>query len=239
MRDEQPIKSWRVVQPMQIKNTLLVAESIRAILDRNGIIPEDVAQLGCGSGALLITLEKVLKEADRLTGYESHRLASNASKAFATERLRFLQRDITRLGDHAWYDLLLVINVLERMDDYELFLDRIRVKGRNTLFLIPLVPKSGERVIPAKNPPIHYFEESKILSDIEDSGFGIIDKMYLHLGPNNWRISDNFAHRVKLMVKSVLPKYARRHFQHSMLLLAKNGQGPIRKIISENWPPKA
>lgn len=229
MRHELPIKSWRVVQPMQVKNTLLIAESIREILDRNKIIPEDVAQLGCGSGALLITLEKLLVEADRLTGYESHRLASDASKPFMTDRLRFLHRDFTRLGDHAWYDLLLVINVLEHLDNYDEFLDRIRVKGRNTLFLIPLVPRFGKISTSPKNPPKHFFEESFILQTIEDAGYGIQDKMYVHLGPNNWRTSENMVHKLRKIVARIAPRYARQHYPHSLLLLVKNGEHLIKR----------
>ena len=162
------------------------AREILKLLDR---IPEPVfkiAELGCGSGQILVELSNTLPVQTRFFGFDTSSDALAIAKTRETERIRIEQTDLTRETEEVYFfDVLLVIDVLEHLDNYFQFLDGIVKKGKYTIFHIPLdmsiwslfrekmLIESKERI-----GHIHNFTEDFIKSVLADHGFAILFQSY-------------------------------------------------------------
>ena len=156
---------------------------IADLLKRNAIVPESVAEIGFGSGEILVGLQALYPQA-RFAGYEvspqAYQLAQAKSKPGLTFHLEDLAANTTDV-----FDLLLVIDIFEHVDDYLGFIKRIRGKGGLTLFHIPLDlsiqmllrPKLFTE-IREKLGHIHYFSKQTALDTVSSCGYEILDWQY-------------------------------------------------------------
>ena len=112
------------------------AEQIAAMLERNTIIPKAIGEIGCGAGEILVELQRRYPHA-RLKGYDISPQAIEICRDKANETLSFEFADLTKSRD-VQFDLLLVIDVLEHVDDYPGFLSSIRDLSDVKVFHIPL-----------------------------------------------------------------------------------------------------
>ena len=99
--------------------------------------------------------------------------------------LKFELKDITKSDDKSFFDVLLVIDVIEHLSNYFSFLESISKKSKYTIFHIPLdmfvwslfreqmLIESKKRV-----GHIHNFTEDFILSVLNDYGYKIVSKQY-------------------------------------------------------------
>jgi predicted TPR repeat methyltransferase len=161
------------------------ADKILKILNRNHINYKSVCEIGCGSGEILVQLASKLDEQIHFCGFDISKDAIEIAEKKQTDRLKFELKDITDENDSQFFDLVLVIDVIEHIDNYFNFLEKISSKGKYTLFHIPLdlclwtlfrekmLIESKERV-----GHIHNFTEDFIVSILNDKGFSVIDKMY-------------------------------------------------------------
>jgi predicted TPR repeat methyltransferase len=159
------------------------AEQIAAILERNAIVPETIGEIGCGAGGILVELQRRYPRA-RLKGYDISPQAIGICREKANETLSFELADLTKSRD-ARFDLLLVIDVLEHVDDYPGFLASIRDLSEIKVFHIPLdmtiinvmfkdfILKQRRTV-----GHIHYFMKDTALVALEESGYEIVDWCY-------------------------------------------------------------
>jgi SAM-dependent methyltransferase len=215
------------------EDAVFKAGYIKTLLERNRLIPEDIAELGSGSGALLATLQKLLPDADRFTGYEISTDALAMAAPLANDQLRFLHRDITDLGDHAWYDLLLVIDVLEHLENYIHFLRSIRKKGRYTIFHIPLDLCTWslfreEMLLEQRQKVghIHLFTEDFIKEAIKSAGFDLIDQLYTPPTFEHLSTKQKFINQCRNALFRVAPRFTTKSLGgYSIMLLTKNGDG--------------
>ena len=203
-------------------------EAITRILKRNNISFKTAAEAGCGSGEILVQLEKQFPSAEHLYGFDISNDALAISIKKQTEKIRFENADITRLNVH--YDLLLVIDVLEHIPDYFKFLEGIQDKSKYTVFHIPLDMSlwslfREKMLIESKSRVghIHAFTEEFILDILEDHGFEIIDKIYtpptfLHHSLKQ-KITHGFRSLLFLMNKKLASKTIGGY---SIMVLAKN-----------------
>lgn len=95
-----------------------------------------VCEIGCGAGAILGALQQILPESTVFTGYEISPQAYAMTSAFANERCRFVLGDA--FSDAESFDLVLVMDVVEHVEDCFAFLRNARSKGRFKLYHIPL-----------------------------------------------------------------------------------------------------
>lgn len=163
------------------------AGKIIELLKRNPDVPhKTVCEVGCGSGEVLVQLSSGLKDVTHFYGFDISKDAMSIAKQKETATLTFELKDFTQSKDNNSYDLILVLDVIEHVEDYFKFLRSIAAKSRYTIFQIPLdicvwtlfreniLLESKERV-----GHIHNFTEDVILSILADNGFRILDKMYL------------------------------------------------------------
>jgi len=102
----------------------------------------------------------------------------------ANERLHFKLADI-RQEPEVFFDLVLVLDVLEHLEDYFSLLRDLKLKGRHKLFHIPL-EISVQGVLRGKiflrnrdlHGHLHYFTKETALRTLEDVGYEVLDYSY-------------------------------------------------------------
>jgi SAM-dependent methyltransferase len=172
------------------------ANHIATLLDRHGIVPQTVCEIGCGAGEILRELSTRLDPSTRFTGYEispnAYRLCSRKSNARLAFRLANL------LEEEQSFDVVMAIDVFEHVEDYFGFLRKLRTKGRYKIFHIPL-ELSALQVMRARPllearrsvGHIHHFSRETALATLEDCGYKVRDHLYTSgrtdLGGLGWK----------------------------------------------------
>ena len=88
-------------------------------------------------------------------------------------------------GTHTFFDLLLMLDVFEHVEDYIGLVRVVRSKARQKLFHIPLdlscqavVRKRGLLLRRERHAHLHYFTKETALCTLTDVGYKIIDWFY-------------------------------------------------------------
>jgi predicted TPR repeat methyltransferase len=161
------------------------ATKITTLLQKNALSPETVAEIGCGSGEILVQLSTLLPTVRSFKGYDISQDAIALAKNKENERIHFEVKDLSEEKENAQVDLLLVIDVIEHIEDYFRFLRGLRGKSSYIVFHIPLdlciwtlfreqmLIESKERV-----GHIHNFTEKFVLSILKDQGFEVADHFF-------------------------------------------------------------
>lgn len=159
------------------------ARQIETILRKNAIAFERACEVGCGTGEILFNLAKAFPAA-RFHGYEISPHAYQRAKYKEKGSVSFTFGDFIAEGASD-YDLLLVADVIEHVEDYIAFIKALRGKGRYKIFHIPLdlsvqsvlrgwpITKLRENV-----GHLHYFFKDTALATLVDCGYRIIDHAY-------------------------------------------------------------
>lgn len=160
------------------------AQHILRMVDRNSLTPKTVCEVGCGAGEILNQLYQQMPADVTFSGYDISPQAHELSKQKEQDRLHFHLKDLLDEKD-TLFDLLLVIDVFEHVEDYIGFLKGIRTKAAYKMFHIPL-DISVQRVLLSKPilkrrreiGHIHYFTKETALATLVDTGYEIIDHFY-------------------------------------------------------------
>ena len=160
------------------------AKNIIQMMERNNIEPKTICEIGCGAGEILKQLQYNMKKDCIFYGYEISPEAFELCKKKSNERLHFAVKDILQEKD-VFFDMILLIDLIEHMEDYYSFLRGIKQKGQYKMFHIPLdlsvqsllrysqIMKKRELV-----GHIHYFTKEIALQILQDTGYKIIDWFY-------------------------------------------------------------
>ena len=100
-----------------------------------------VCEIGCGAGAILSELQKLMPQETIFKGYEISPQAHAISKRFENARCRYVLGDA--FADSDRFDLVLLMDVIEHVEDCFDFLRKARQKGRYTIAHIPLTHASA------------------------------------------------------------------------------------------------
>jgi len=160
------------------------AQQIMRSLNKNHLMPRTICEVGCGAGEVLKQLEGYMDQECRFWGYEISPLAFELSQSRANERLRFQLADIRQEKD-ASFDLLLILDVVEHLEDYFSFLRDIKLKSRYKIFHIPL-DLSVQTILRRKAllkvrsiyGHLHYFTKEIAIQALQDSDYKILDVFY-------------------------------------------------------------
>lgn len=160
------------------------ARWIKSLLDDHRIKPGTVCEVGCGAGEILAQLQKTSDPGTMFIGYDIAPDASAINQAKQNEGLRFTGEDFLKCTTEM-FDLLLLIDVFEHVEDYIGFLRKLRSRARQFVFHIPLDlhVSSLVRVRPLLNVResvghLHYFTRETALATLADAGFKIIDERF-------------------------------------------------------------
>ncbi len=163
------------------------AEQVAKLMERNGIRPVSICDVGCGSGGVLSRLRAQLPHRTRLVGYEP------SPEAFGLASSR---QGLTVVNGAPWcddehFDLMLVMDVFEHVEDYLGFLRRLRAKADRAILHIPLemTVQSVLRMDPLLDSRrsvghLHYFSRETALATLVDAGYVIEEEVFTASGLN-------------------------------------------------------
>ncbi len=206
------------------------ARNIINLLNRNKLKPSTICEIGCGSGEILRHLSMALGDKVMLHGYEISPQAFEICRTKETQNLKFYLKDLLETKK-TMFDVVMVIDILEHVENYFDFLRKIRTKGKYKIFHIPL-DLSVQTVL--RSSPIlksrasighiHYFTKETALATLKDTGYRVIDYFYtkdfLKLPNLGWKT--NLLKLPRELLFSINQDLAVRIFgRFSLLVLAR------------------
>jgi SAM-dependent methyltransferase len=157
---------------------------ILQMLRKNRLQPKTICEVGCGAGEVLKLLQERMGGACRFWGYDISPQALAMCESKANKKLQFKLADISR-EDDSYFDLLLVLDVIEHVEDYLGFLGGIRPKSDLKIFHFPLdlsvqalVRQRGLLNRRELYRHLHYFTKETALETLKDTGYDVIDYCY-------------------------------------------------------------
>jgi SAM-dependent methyltransferase len=204
------------------------ATQILKIIDRNLLKPKSIVEIGCGAGEILRQLNQRMDDKTiRFEGYEISPDAYCLCKDRAGERLRFFQQDL--LETDKTFDILLMIDVFEHVEDYFGFLRKAKEKATYKIYHIPLdlshfyMMMNGPMKQRKKVGHIHYFNKETALASLQDTGHEIVDWFYTkHCNTKNLSQAARVVDFFRQSTFSVNPDLAVNLFGGcSLIVLAK------------------
>lgn len=169
------------------------AAHILRIITDNDLGPRSICEVGCGAGELLRDVRDGLGADVRAVGYEISPQAYELCREREDHRLHFEFGDITTKRDDSSYDVLLLIDVIEHVEDYYTLLRSAKRMGEYNILHIPLdlSTLSVWRHTPIRYARehfghIHYFSKDTALDLLQDLDYEVIDSFYtpLHDAPS-------------------------------------------------------
>ena len=188
---------------------------------------QTVCEVGCGAGEVLVQLQRRLA-AVRLVGYDIAPAAIELARPRATEALEFRLEDAVGSSEH--FDLMLVIDVVEHVENPIGFLRALRPKADRTVLHVPLDLSAQavlrpQRLMRARHRVghLHYFTRETALATIEDAGYRILSARFTAVALD--RPVQSRKARLARMPRRCLPRplAARLLGGFSLLVVAENG----------------
>ena len=159
------------------------ASGILQIMERNNIQPKTVCEVGCGAGEILRILQNHLDDDCQLWGYEIAPQAYELARGRENENLHFKLADF-REEKNAYYDLILIIDVLEHFEDPFSFLRQIKPESEYKILQLPLdvhvLSVLRDELIEFRHATghLHFFTKEIALQILRDNGYEVIDYFY-------------------------------------------------------------
>jgi SAM-dependent methyltransferase len=159
------------------------ARYILQIMAKNRIAPRTICDVGCGAGEVLRLLQEGMDEECMFWGYEISPQAFKLSQHRANERLHFKLADI-RQEEGTHFDLILLMDVVEHIEDYFSFLRETQPKSEYKIIQIPMDINACQVLLGnlvrfrADFGHIHYFTKDVALQMLKDLGYEVVDYLY-------------------------------------------------------------
>lgn len=211
-------------------DALWKANQIFKIIKKNKIDPLSICEIGCGSGQILNHLSQKMLSNKKFFGYDISPQAYDLCKKINNSNISFHLGDFS-LESTERFDLLLIIDVIEHLEDYYGFLRSIQKRGQYFIFNIPL-----EIWIKAIFPNqllkpkryvghLHFFTKELAISILEDTDYSIIDYSLIpsySLIDEHQPFSSKFLRIPRMVTSKVSKELCSRIFGGcSLLILAK------------------
>lgn len=157
---------------------------IYTLLQKNNIAAAQVIEVGCGAGNNLVELSKKDTRIEQLTGYDISPQAIELAKKNVSDRISYHNEEFL-IKQTTVADLIMIIDVLEHVDDFYGFLRKLKTKGRNFVFHIPLDLACRTIMKPhvllqqrQTVGHIHFFTKEMVEWALKDTGYQMIDWVY-------------------------------------------------------------
>jgi SAM-dependent methyltransferase len=178
------------------------------MLKRTGITPQRIGDVGCGVGEILALLQEQMDPSCTFWGYDIAPQAIERARMKENDRLHFTLADFTQID--ASFDLILLIDMIEHVENCFKFLRDVRTKSRYTMIQFSLDLTVGALLRPrtllgfrsthGHVGHLHYFTKNMALALLEDLGYEIVDSMYT---PEPVPATDLFGRMLSLLRKGL------------------------------------
>lgn len=154
------------------------AAYVDRLVGRQGLKPSTVCEIGCGAGGVLAALRRRWPADTQFTGYEISPQAHELSRPFAAPNLKFVLGDA--LASDGAFDMVLVMDVVEHVEDCFDFLRKTRLKAAYKVYHIPLEITCATALRDMLHRGyalghIHHFSLSTALMTLRYTGHEIVD----------------------------------------------------------------
>lgn len=171
--------SWHTEEsPFKVRQIL-------RMLRRRNLAPATICDVGCGAGMVLAGLQPYLPADCISWGYDISPDAIAMCAKHGNKNLHFCLRDIRRDRSDTYFDLLLMLDVFEHVEDYIGLVRDVRSKAKYKLFHIPLdlsvqavLRKNGLIRRRDDHAHLHYFTKETALRTLTDVGYQLTDFFY-------------------------------------------------------------
>lgn len=161
------------------------AGQVMKMLSQHHMLPQTVCEIGCGAGEILHRLKSKMPSTVSFTGFEVSPQAMELAQSRAGDRLQFMLLDVKDIPASPPYDLCLLMDVMEHVEDVYGFLRESSKKAGHFIFHIPL-DLSAQTVLRGKPlirkrrnvGHLHYFTRETALALLEETGFKVMDCFY-------------------------------------------------------------
>jgi SAM-dependent methyltransferase len=175
--DKNP--SWHIEEsPFKVRQ-------IQRMIMRQNLAPKTVCDVGCGAGLVLAELQPHLPSDCVCWGYDVSPDAIAMCANRGNENLHFRLCDIRKDKCDTFFDLLLMLDVFEHVEDYMGLVRAVRSTAKQKLFHIPLdlsvqavLRKNGLLLRRDHHAHLHYFTKETALRTLTDVGYTIVDYFY-------------------------------------------------------------
>ncbi len=166
--DESPFKVVQILRMLQIQR----------------LHPNTICEVGCGAGEVLKLLQERMDKTCCFWGYDISPQALEICKGKANENLQFKLADLSQ-EENTFFDLILVLDVIEHVEDYFGFLKGIHQKSHLKIFHFPL-DLSAQAVLRKRGllkrrelyGHIQYFTKETALETLKDVGYELLNYFY-------------------------------------------------------------
>jgi SAM-dependent methyltransferase len=159
------------------------ADQVAEMFARNTMWPSCVVDIGCGTGGVVRELA-VRFPATRILGVDPSPQAAALAKESCTPTNADIVQDLIENIDET-FDMALMLDVFEHVDDYVGFLRSVRSIAPRVIFHIPLDMNAltivRDRALDHKRSVVghlHYFNRLSALATLSDCGYRVIDDFY-------------------------------------------------------------
>ncbi len=164
------------------------ARHVLRMLKRHQMAPRTIGEVGCGAGEVLRQLQLGMDPSCVFSGYDISPQAIELARGRENQQLHCKLADIFQEPD-AYFDLLLILDVVEHVEDYFAFLRDLRGLARDKLFNFPLdlsvqalVRTDGLMMRRHTYGHLHYFTKDLALQSLTGEGYEVLDWFYAPFG---------------------------------------------------------
>lgn len=158
------------------------AGHILRLLERSGLTPQTVAEIGCGAGGVLSAVAEGTG-AKHAVGFDVSPQAIGLCRPLISDRVNFKLGDFFASEEH--FDLLMAIDVFEHVEDYIGFIRAMKMRGGLAAFHIPLdvsvltlLRSAHIRDARRISGHLHFYTKDMALATLEQAGYRVIDWQY-------------------------------------------------------------
>jgi len=160
------------------------AARIIALLDKHKLTPNNICEVGCGAGRILAELHHW--QADMmLHGYDIAPDAKRFWAAIENEHLQCTVGDFFAQKTQDYYDLIMLLDVLEHVESPQQFLTDLHGRSDYILLHFPLdlsamsiIREQPLLYVRQKVGHIHYFTKGLALALLHETGWEVLDCVY-------------------------------------------------------------
>ncbi|MBT8582094.1 methyltransferase domain-containing protein [Polynucleobacter paneuropaeus] len=208
------------------------ANLILDILNEHNMHPSKVCEVGCGSGAVLSFLSHSLNDSDFI-GYDISNSLHKFWDKLSGERIKFVFGDFNKINNE-YYDLLLLLDVVEHIQDPFNFLTTIINSSKKFIFIFPLdlsavsVLREVGLINQRRNVGhIHYFTKGIVLELLTETGFKIIAQKYSNASFNlpNMKLKTKIASIPRYLLSLINKDFSARLLGGQTLIVLAEKKG--------------
>jgi ubiquinone/menaquinone biosynthesis C-methylase UbiE len=154
-------------------------ERVHELWMKSGLpIPNTIAEIGCGVGRILATLQEKFPESVKYSGFDIAPAAIRMAQKHAGPRLAFDCEDLTKSDRR--FDALLCIDVFEHVENPFEFLRTIKRHAPIVVFNIPLEMHiaglliNHQRWTRLQYGHLHFYTAATAFETLKDTGYSVV-----------------------------------------------------------------